>query len=186
MVLGVRRVHIVLAVYNKLSVKKFHTRLALILFTRTCWLSCLLMLSACFELTAPDCIDVTLEPTILDREVWKRGNALNKLLASVTYALSYLERDETTHSAIFASFFYIAVVVKNLGEGTPTHLGVDCGDGLLQAVYARFKSICSPSFALTFVTDPFYLDMHQRLTVVYGVVFVELGQESLSEQCYAC
>jgi len=130
-------------------------------------------------------LDAALEATILDRGIWKQIDALHKLTTSVACSLAYLEGDEATHSAIYACFLFIAVAVQNVDADTLRLLGVANTDVLMQAVHARFNSIYSASFALAFVTDPLFLDMRQRLTAVYGTSFVELGQGSLSEQCYS-
>ncbi|OQR85728.1 hypothetical protein ACHHYP_11481 [Achlya hypogyna] len=161
---------------------RLHRRLALVLFTKTRWSTCRTMLERLLRVR-----DVLqLLPLVLRRPgatVRACIEAVDKLLAPVCAALTFLGGEEATHSSVYACFLAVAVAVKELPDNLTASLGNHNRDVLVAAVKDRFHSIYSPSHALAFVTDPLFIDMGQHLVIQYGTDFVQLSQASLNSQC---
>ena len=199
-VVKISAVHLLSTMYDVVCQQKLGKKLVPILFTKTRWCTCYLMLrrnllvknvltSMPYMIDHEDAyqdvvMDQGLRDSILDISHWKKTEALEVLLKPLCTAITYLEGDEATFSTVYACFLSLSHHVLTIPDAILQTLNVE-RDVLLQHISTRFKTISSPAHALAFVTDPLFYDMRKKLAELHGNQFLTLDCGSLIQQCYA-
>jgi hypothetical protein len=194
----INAVHLLTSMFDVCCMEKLSKTYALILFTKSRWCTALAMLKRnvlvkSVLISMPNAIDhddkfedVSMEESlreiILDAQHWKGTVAAVKLLTPLCAAITHLEGDEATFSAVWACFSHVAHHVLSIDQAVLDVLEVD-RQTLLEFVHNRVATIYTPAHAIAFVTDPFYYSMRTKLVGLHGAAFLELGQGPLNQQC---
>ena len=175
----INEMHLLNSMFDRVVLEKFGRPYALILFTKSRWCTSaqmlkrnLLVKSALIAM--PHMIDhddkysdvsmeADLHEAILDTNHWKGTAGLEELLKPLCCAITHLEGDDATFSAVYACFVHIDYHINIISEDVLLHLKVD-RDELLGRVLYPLGTIYSPAHALAFVTDPWYHDMRASMT----------------------
>eukprot|EP00474_Spongospora_subterranea_P011401 CRZ11859.1 hypothetical protein [Spongospora subterranea] len=123
-----------------------------------------------------------LRVSILEVSHWKWIAAMEYILKPLCSAITYLEGDEATFSAVYACFVAIAHHALTIPSTTLIQLSIS-REELLRYVHSRLKSIYTTAHALSFVTDPFFYDMRVNLFNLHGQAILDLGCGPLFGQC---
>uniref|UniRef100_M4BB97 Uncharacterized protein n=1 Tax=Hyaloperonospora arabidopsidis (strain Emoy2) TaxID=559515 RepID=M4BB97_HYAAE len=119
---------------------------------------------------------------ILEVQHWKKTATVELLLRPLCAAITHLEGDEATISAVWACFAHDAHNVLSIDQAILAVLDVDSYT-LLGFVHHRIGTIYTPAHALAFVSDPFYYSMRMNMAGLHRPSFLELGQGPMFQQC---
>jgi hypothetical protein len=199
MVKGIRSVHLITALYDKLCLEKYGKVLVLILFTRSRWATVFFaaqranrVKAACAalpgEITHAELdIDMPedLRELLIDPAFWRGVSAMERFFKPICCCLTYLEGDGATFSSVYACFLAMLFHVKTLSTSVmgPFDLDESSSSKLERLIIARFATIYSPAHALAFATDPFFDEMRANMARKFGDDFLTLERGSLNQQC---
>ena len=195
----IRSTHLLSTLFDTLCKEKFGIILALLFFTKTRWTTSFYMFARILRVkmcltSLPSHITMNdlnidmpaeLSSILLNTSFWKGCQGMHDLLQSICACTGYLEGDNSTFSAVYASFLYIKVHLYRLSEQTRSFLSLTDHDieNMVALLHKRFGTIYTPMHALAFRTDPFYHEFRIDVEAEYGVSFVEMDKGPLVVQC---
>jgi hypothetical protein len=202
MVIGVRKVHLILALFDNLCVQKYGRTLVLFLYTKSrqgtvYWSAqralrvrtALMVLPG--EIAAKDltiAIPNGLMNLLLDGAFWKGVAALEMVFKPIVSCLTSLEGDEATFSSVYACCLAILFHIHSLKDSVKYGFLGNCLNGatienMKNHLRHRFNTMYSPAHALAFRTDSFCDAMREQSTETLGGDAVGFGQGTILQQC---
>lgn len=198
MVKTLKSSHLLQQLFDKLCVEKYKKTYVLILFTKTRWGTVFysaqratLVKSACAalpgEIMNSDLdIDISdkFKQLVTDPAYWKGVAAMEALFRTIASCLTYLEGDEATFSAVYASFIAIKYHLRKLDGATKD--GLSLGDNdverMMSLTHHRLSTIYTEAHTLAFATDPMFIGMRTRIAAEFGEDFLQLGKPPINQQ----
>ena len=198
MVKALKSSHLLLQLFDKLCIEKYKTTYVLILFTKTRWGTvyytaqrATAVKAACASLPGEILnsdldIDMSedLKQLVTDPAYWKRVASMEALFKTIASCLTYLEGDEATFSAVYASFIAIKYHLRKLDVSVREGLHLTEADinRMMTLTHHRLSTIYTEAHALAFATDPLFDDMRTRIADELGEDFLQLGKGSIISQ----
>jgi hypothetical protein len=198
MVKTLKSSHLLLQLFDKLCLEKYKKTYVLILFTKTRWGTVFYaaqrataVKAACAalpgEILNSDLdIDISenLKMLVTDPAYWKRVASMEVLFRTIASCLTYLEGDDATFSAVYASFIAIKYHLRKLDAGVREGLNLSEDDiaRMMTLAHHRLSTIYTEAHALAFATDPLFEGMRTRIADEFGEEFLQLGKDSIISQ----
>lgn len=198
MVKTLKSSHLLLQLFDKLCIEKYKTTYVLILFTKTRWGTVYYsaqraakVKAACAALPGEilnSDLDIdmceNLKKLVTDPAYWKRVASMEALFKTIASCLTYLEGDEATFSAVYASFVAIKYHLRKLDVSVREGLSLSDNDidRMMTLTHHRLSTIYTEAHALAFATDPLFEGMRTRIAGEFGEEFLQLGKGSIISQ----
>jgi hypothetical protein len=121
---------------------------------------------------------------VTDPAYWKGVACMEALFRTIALCLTYLEGDEDTFSAVYASFIVMKYNLRKLDRTTKDGLSVDDNDieRLMLLTHHCLSTIYTEDHNLAFATDPMFIGMRTRIAAEFGEEFLQLGKPPINHQ----